>query len=144
MTRGSVVEAVRASIAIPGIFPPVRRDGMILIDGGVVAPVPVRAVRALSKSPVLGINLQGDYLRRSAKGLPAAKRIMTPLRVGRAGLTLLLSELARKDLLLDPPDLEIAPAIGHIDVRNFTRAHELIELGAAAVVEAWPQIEALL
>ena len=143
MTRGPVVDAVRASIAIPGVFPPVRVGGMILIDGGVVAPVPVQAVRALSSSPVLAINLQGDYLRRAAKTLPAKLRFMTPLRVGRAGLSLLLTEMARQSLALHPPDLEIAPVIGHIDVRNFTRAHELIELGAASVVENWAKIEAL-
>ena len=143
MTRGSIVDAVRASIAIPGVFPPVRRDGMILIDGGVMTPVPVRAVRALSRSPVLAINLQGDYLRRAAIGLPPGKRLMTPLRVGRAGLSLMMSELARKSLAIDPPDLEIAPAIGHVDVRNFTKAHELIELGAASIEANWPAIEAL-
>jgi NTE family protein len=143
ITRGPIVEAVRASIAIPGVFPPVRRDGMVLIDGGVMTPVPVRAVRALSSSPVLAINLQGDYRVRSAIGLPPSKRIMTPLRVGRAGLNLMLTHLARLSLALDPPDLELAPAIGHIDVRNFTRAHELIEIGAASVVAAWPQIAAL-
>ncbi len=143
ITRGPVVDAVRASIAIPGIFPPVRTREHILIDGGVITPVPVKAVRALSKSPVLAINLQGDYLRRAEIGLPVSKRIMTPLRVGRAGLSLLLAELAKKSLALDPPDLEIAPAIGHIDVRNFTRAGELIELGAAAVTENWEQIAAL-
>ncbi len=143
MSRGPVVDAVRASIAIPGVFPPVRRDGMILIDGGVVAPVPVRAVRALSASPVLAINLQGDYLRRAEMALPPDKRIMTPLRVGRAGLSLLLTEMARQSLALHPPDLEVAPAIGHIDVRNFTRAHELIELGAASITENWAKIAAL-
>ena len=143
LTRGPVVEAVRASVAIPGIFPPVRNNGRILVDGGVVTPVPVRAVRALSGSPVLGINLQGDYRRRSAVGLPPSKRIMTPLRVGRAGLSLLLAELARKGLALDPPDLELAPAVGHIDVRNFTRANELIEIGAATIEAAWPAIAAL-
>ena len=143
ITRGPVVDAVRASIAIPGVFPPVRTRERILVDGGVITPVPVRAVRALSQSPVLAINLQGDYLRRAEKGLPVSKRIMTPLRVGRAGLSLLLTELARKSLLLDPPDLEIAPAIGHIDVRNFTKAAELIELGAASVAENWARIERL-
>jgi NTE family protein len=126
------------------VFPPVRPGGMILIDGGVVAPVPVRAVRALSGVPVLAVNLQGDYLRRAERGLPVQKRVMTPFRVGRAGLSLLLTQLARQSLALHPPDVEIAPAIGHIDVRNFTRAHELIELGEAAVVENWPAIEALL
>ena len=143
LTRGSVVEAVRASIAIPGIFPPLRRSGQVLVDGGVVTPVPVRAVRALSASPVVAVNLQGDYLSRAAKGLPARLRILTPMRVGRAGISLLLAELARKSLLLDPPDLELALPVGHFHVRNFTKAHELIEIGAAAVDLAWPDIVAL-
>ena len=140
ITRGSVVDALRASIAIPGIFPPVRRGDMVLVDGGVVAPVPVRAVRALSTSPVLAVNLQSDYLRRVAKGLPARKRILTPMRVGRAGLSLLLNEFVRQSLALDPPDLELALPVGHIHVRNFTRANELIEIGQAAVAAEWSRI----
>ena len=143
ITRGSIVEAVRASIAIPGVFPPVRRGEMLLVDGGVIAPVPVRAVRALSAAPVLAINLQGDYRRRAATGLPPDKKIMTPFRIGRAGLSLLMAHIARQSLIIDPPDLEIAPAIGHIDVRNFTRADELIALGAAAIENNWAAILAL-
>lgn len=143
MTRGSVVDAVCASIAIPGIFPPVRRGAMVLVDGGAVTPVPVAAVRALSTAPVLAINLQGDYARRAAKGLPQSLRVLTPMRVGRAGISLLLSELARKSLALDPPDLELALAVGHIHVRNFTKATELIAIGAAAVADAWPRINRL-
>ena len=144
ITRGPVVEAVRASMAIPGVFPPVKREGQLLVDGGVMTPVPVRAVRALSKAPVLAVNLQGDYLRRAEAGLPAGKRLVTPFRIGRAGLSLMMSHLARQSLMIDPPDLEIAPAIGHVDVRDFTKAHELIELGAASVAESWEQIAALL
>jgi NTE family protein len=93
---------------------------------------------------VLAVNLQGDYLRRAEAGLPAGKRLVTPFRIGRAGLSLMMSHLARQSLMIDPPDLEIAPAIGHVDVRDFTKAHELIELGAASVAESWEQIAALL
>lgn len=143
IVRGRIVEAVRASIAIPGVFPPIRRDGMVLVDGGVRTPVPVRAVRALSRAPVVAVNLQGDYLRRAATGLPPDKRLMTPLRVGRAGLSLMMSHLAKQSLALDPPDFELAPAIGHIDVRNFRRADELIQLGDDAVEAAWSTIEQL-
>lgn len=143
LTRGPIVEAISASIAIPGVFPPVRKDGMILVDGGVTTPVPVRAVRAISGAPVVAINLQGDYRRRAEAGMPPGKRLVTPFRVGRAGVSLLMMHLTRQSLALDPPDLEIAPSIGHIDVRNFTRAHELIDLGAAAIEESWERIEAL-
>lgn len=143
ITRGGIVDAVRASIAIPGVFPPVRSGDAVLVDGGVIAPVPVRAVRALSSAPVLAINLQGDYRRRAEACLPPGKRVMTPFRVGRAGLSLLMAHLAKQSLLIDPPDLEIAPAIGHVDVRNFTRADELIRLGAEAIATNWEAIAAL-
>jgi NTE family protein len=143
MRKGPVEEAVRASMAIPAIFPPVRRDGMILVDGGVLEPVPVAAARALGPDPVLAVNLQGDYLRRAATGLPPDKRMMTPFRVGRAGLSLLFARHAANGLTLDPPDHELQPAIGHIDVRSFTRSAELIALGAAAVAADWDAIAAL-
>ena len=144
LTRGEIVPAVRASIAIPGIFPPVRHDGRLLVDGGVMTPVPVRAARALSKAPVLAVNLQGDYANRSETWLRRQRAArhggLSPTRVGRAGLSLIMMHVARQSLALDPPDFELAPRIGHIDVRNFTRADELIALGAASVDENWDAI----
>ncbi len=141
--RGPIVEALRASIAIPGIFPPVKRDGQILVDGGAVAPVPVRAVRMLSDAPVLAINLQGDYARRAARELPGRIRNPSPLRVGRTGLGLVLNQLSELSLQVHPADLVIEPAVGHIDVQNFTRAHELIDIGAASVAGHWDAIAAI-
>jgi len=55
--RGDVVQAVRASMAIPGLFTPVRWDGRWLIDGGVTAPVPVEAAKALGADKVIAVNL---------------------------------------------------------------------------------------
>jgi len=142
LSRGPVVESVFASSAMPGGFPPLVRDGQVLVDGGVVDPVPVAAARALAPGlPVIAVNLLGDYLRRG-QGHFAAKRPST-LRVGRAGLALITSHVARQQLLICPPDVLLEPAIGHVDPGNFTRADELIALGEAAVVAAWPQIAAL-
>lgn len=141
LTSAPVIDAVRASIAIPGIFPPVRLGGRLLVDGGVVTPVPVAAVRALSSVPVLGVNLQGDYRRRAAANLPAGRRLVSPIRSGRAGLSLVLARLAELSLAAAPPDILIAPRLGHIEVQDFTRADELIALGAASVDAAWADIE---
>lgn len=143
MTTGPVVEAVRASIAIPGVFSPVKRGDMLLVDGGLVAPVPVRAVRALSPAPVLAVNLLGDYRRRAEMTLAPDGRANSLVRVGRAGLGLVVANLARMTLRLDPADLLLNPPVGHIDVQNFTRAGELIEIGAATVEANWPAIAAL-
>lgn len=54
---GDIIEAVRASISVPGIFTPVRRNGRILVDGGLVNPVPVTAARALGAETVIAVDL---------------------------------------------------------------------------------------
>jgi len=54
---GDIIEAVRASISVPGIFTPVRSNGRILVDGGLTNPVPVSAVRAMGASFVIAVDL---------------------------------------------------------------------------------------
>ncbi|WP_082507944.1 patatin-like phospholipase family protein [Methylobacterium sp. Leaf113] len=60
LTRGCLVEALRASYALPGIFPPVRCGGRLLLDGTLVNPVPVSIARALGADLVICVNLNGD------------------------------------------------------------------------------------
>jgi NTE family protein len=60
LTEGSVVEAMRASYALPGVFDPVRLGGRWLMDGALVNPVPVTAARALGADVVVCVNLNGE------------------------------------------------------------------------------------
>jgi NTE family protein len=64
LTHGALVEAVRASYALPGVFDPVRLGGRWLMDGALVNPVPVTAARALGADVVVCVNLNGDYSGR--------------------------------------------------------------------------------
>ncbi|MDP5133023.1 MAG: patatin-like phospholipase family protein [Paraglaciecola sp.] len=64
-TQGSVIQAVRASCAIPGLFPPVCIDNRWLVDGGVVNPVPVNLCRLLGADIVFAINLSADFRPQS-------------------------------------------------------------------------------
>jgi len=64
LQKGSMAEAVRASIALPGIFSPVKKDGDYLIDGGIVNPVPVSACRAMGAKIIIAVNLNGDLVGR--------------------------------------------------------------------------------
>ena len=64
LTHGRIVDAVRASYALPGIFTPVRLGGRWLVDGALVNPVPVSAARALGARLVIAINLNSDLLGR--------------------------------------------------------------------------------
>ena len=71
------------------------------------------------------------------------KPALTSLSVLRSSTGLMLSRLARQSLALHPPELELPLQVGHIDVRHFTRANELIEIGSHAIDEAMPAIRAL-
>jgi NTE family protein len=143
--QGSVVEAVRASLAIPGIFTPVVRGDHVLSDGGLVNPVPVSAARQLSSAMVIAVNLQADYQARAAlSGLGASAALKTNVvKLTRASMGLLLARFSELALARDPADIVISPSLGHIDVGDFTRAKELIHLGRQAAVDAWPAIAAL-
>ncbi|MCX7313989.1 MAG: patatin-like phospholipase family protein [Alphaproteobacteria bacterium] len=65
LTRGRLVDAMRASYALPGIFPPVYLDGRWLVDGALVNPVPVSAARVLGARLVIAVNVNSDILGRS-------------------------------------------------------------------------------
>ena len=60
--EGSLFEAIRASISLPAFYEPVRRDGMILIDGGVTNPIPLNRVARHEGDILVGIDVSGhDY-----------------------------------------------------------------------------------
>lgn len=65
LTRGRLADAIRASYALPGIFPPVGLSGRWLVDGALVNPVPVSAARVFGARLVIAVNLNSDILGRS-------------------------------------------------------------------------------
>jgi len=64
LQSGPIHEAVRASIALPGIFSPTTLDGKWLVDGGLSNPVPVSICRALGADVIIAVNLNGDLVGR--------------------------------------------------------------------------------
>ena len=75
LREGSVIDAVRASIALPGIFTPARSDGRLLVDGGLVNPVPVSLCRAMGADIVIAVDLNWELVTRRR---PRAKLQATP------------------------------------------------------------------
>lgn len=71
LTRGPVVDAMRASYALPGIFDPVCIGERWLMDGALVNPIPVTVARALGAEFVLAINLNGDLRSNRASTIPS-------------------------------------------------------------------------
>ncbi|HEX6928508.1 MAG TPA: patatin-like phospholipase RssA [Gammaproteobacteria bacterium] len=62
LREGRVLDAVRASMAMPGVFSPVKQNGQYLLDGGLVNPVPVSLTRAMGADVVIAVNLNGDLV----------------------------------------------------------------------------------
>ena len=72
LQSGSLMDAMRASIALPGLFTPVERDGRWLVDGGLVNPVPVSLCRALGAERIIAVDLNSDILSRRTYPAPQA------------------------------------------------------------------------
>lgn len=78
LESGPIHEAVRASIALPGILSPARVGGKWLVDGGLSNPVPVSVCRALGAEVIIAVNLNGDLLGRRFTSEPNAETTVSP------------------------------------------------------------------
>jgi len=67
LRKGSVIDAMVASFALPGIFPPVERNHRLLVDGALVNPVPIAPVQALGARMTIGVDLNADIIGKAAK-----------------------------------------------------------------------------
>jgi NTE family protein len=132
----SVATAVRASCAIPGVFAPVTDDeGRLLVDGGVVAPVPVAAVRGLGAEIVIAVDLM-------ASGATFRSTPKTMVGMLFQSAMLLLRSASRLQHV--DADIIIVPAIAHIRPDEIARRNELIDLGYQAAIEKLDEIKALV
>ncbi|MEM7651228.1 MAG: patatin-like phospholipase family protein, partial [Pseudomonadota bacterium] len=67
LRKGNLVDAITASYALPGIFPPVERNHRLLVDGALVNPVPVAPAQALGSRMTIGVDLNADIIGKAAK-----------------------------------------------------------------------------
>lgn len=161
LREGPIAEAVRASVAIPGVLAPARMDGRWLIDGGVVNPVPVSAARAMGAEVVIAINpnhrAAGAYWR---PGAPSATRnaladILPSLPESLRGLwsdpkprepgpppyvetvtsaiDIMTDRIRLSRLAGDPPDVMLGANLAEIGVLELHRADEAIAEGERIV-----------
>jgi NTE family protein len=156
---GKVVEAMRASLSLPGVFKPKRVNGHWLVDGALVNPVPVSICRALGAEMVIAVNLNADLMGKAHESDEppdengkAANKLTSSFRhfghgepstfnVMVTSLNIIQDRIARSRLAGDPPDISINPRIGHIGLLEFDRADELIRAGEQAVERAMPEIQ---
>lgn len=132
--KGSVAEAVRASISIPGIFIPKRLNGRLLVDGGVLNRVPIDVLRRAGADVVIGVDLKYGGL---SEGVKPVKNIFDVI--------LTSIDLLEEDRnYREAADVLIEPEVAHIGLADFHKAEECIAIGVKAAEEALPKIKRLL
>jgi NTE family protein len=146
ISEGSVLEAVRASISIPGVFSLTRRDGRYLADGGLVNPVPVSTVRQMGADFVIAVNVLPDIgagqTRWMAKRGGGESKAPGLVEVLMQSIYIGSRTLARTSC--GGADVVIEPSVGHIGPGEFHRAPECILEGELAAEDAVSKIKHLL
>jgi len=110
LKKGAITEAVRASIAVPGIFTPVQKDSFLLVDGGLINPVPVSTVRAMGAEQVIAVDLNMLPADPEAP-LLIGERLPNALEIVGASANIIEAGLTENRFAADPPDLLIRPEL---------------------------------
>ncbi len=169
LDRGPVIDAVRASIAIPGVFRPQTIGGRVLVDGGLVNPIPVSVARSMDADFVIALSilrLRGviEEIAASAlevseigagdgQGTPspatdaASRNGNDPLRmidVLAKGSAVVQAHIAAARLRDNPPDVFLAPPSAHIGIFELMRSAEAIAAGREIARAALPELLATI
>lgn len=154
LQRGRVLDAVLATIAVPGIFPPKEWQGRRLIDGGILDPVPVSLARWLAPDlPVVAVVLSPpveEWIRptppRLLASLPFLTSYLGRLRIAQAlniflrSIDIAGAELTELRLQVDRADVVIRPAVPHIGFLDDVDISGVVALGDEAVEQALPEL----
>lgn len=131
--KGPLAPAVRASISIPGVFTPVDLNEKTLVDGAIVAGVPVKIAKEMEGDLTIGVNVGFDHTQHNIRNL---------FDVMSKVMDIMGNQL--DSLQLPSADLIITPKLGNIGTMDFGRANECIEIGRKAAEEAIPNIQRLI
>ncbi len=155
LREGRVLDAVLATTAIPGIFPPKHWDERLLVDGGVLDPVPVSVVREISpvpNLPVVAVTLTSEPTERGhlpPLGPKAAEVILsriTRLKVAQAfeiflrGIEIGMSSITEMRLAIDRPEVIVRPEVGKIGYLDPVFVPDVVKLGEQAMEAALPEL----
>lgn len=125
LSRGSLAQAMRASMSVPGAVAPVEIDGKLLVDGGISNNLPIDQARALCADVIIAVNISTPPLTRDELTSALAVTVQLVNFLGKATVD---DQLKR----LGPDDVLIEPELGTLSSTSFSRSKEAIALGEDA------------
>nr|WP_240702496.1 patatin-like phospholipase family protein [Trinickia terrae] len=136
LDHGSLPQAIRASMALPGLFAPTDVDGVTLVDGGLVSNLPIETAREMGANVVIAVDI-GSPLR-------PLDALSSPADVMQQTLGILIHQnVARQRAQLAASDVLIEPQLGPLSFTDFANARAAIAAGEAAARAALPKLQAL-
>jgi NTE family protein len=148
--RGSLRSALRATISLPGVMPPVTDGGNVLVDGAVMKNFPTDIMRAMHLGPVVGV----DVTRGRSIGADDVQRPKSPWRwllsgewrkgppiVGLLMRTATVSTGREITASRQATDLLILPKVDNVDLRDWKAYEPTIALGYRAALAALDELE---
>ncbi len=131
INEGLVTEAIRASISIPGIFRPVPRDNMLLVDGAITDRVPVEVAAQLGADIVIAVDVK----------FGAGKQIVINNTLDVILTSLDIMQRQQFATIRNKSDVLIQPAVAGYNSWDFNKAQELIALGREAALAQLEQLQ---
>jgi NTE family protein len=127
LEEGSLAEALRASMSVPGAFVPVRLEGRLLVDGGMANNLPISVVRAMGADVVIAVDISSPLL--------SEEQLTSVLSVTYQLTNFLTRRTTERQLeSMGPDDVLIVPELGDFSAADFDRAEEIIHLGEEAAL----------
>ena len=145
LTEGAVADAVLATIALPGVFPPQLLGKYRLIDGGALDPVPVCPARKLFDGPVIAVALSPEPERWAQTKSPSplgdlpGLQVLSRLRPGQAlqvfldSTEIMLRTYTELRLQIDKPEVIVRPEVWHVGMLQETSVAPMVAKGVEAM-----------
>jgi NTE family protein len=152
---GRVVDAILATIALPGIFPPRQLNGRLLVDGGVVDPIPIRLAREMAPdAPVVAVVLTPKIRNWNGQkdppiflsSLPLINqiyrfRLAQSLNIFMRSVDIASCFISDRCLEIEKPDFVIRPAVENVGLVDQVDIQEVVNLGEKAAEKMIPQMK---
>jgi NTE family protein len=142
---GEVVNAVRASISLPGLLPPYTRDRHLLVDAGIMDPVPVRLAKEMGASFTVAVNAMAKLEATEVDTRPAIGAFDVMLRCTR-----IMGHEIGQARAEETAQIVLTPSFGNITMLQFARAPETVDCGRRvaeqhleAVLDGYERVKAL-
>ena len=136
LSAGSLPDALRASMSIPGVFAPIRLNGLLLVDGGMANNLPVSVVREMGADIIIAVDISSPLLKEEQ-----LKSVLSVTEQLTSFLTRRNTE--RQIMLLGPEDVLLVPDLEGFSSANFEEVGEVAEIGYQTVMSEQAMLSSL-